>query len=114
MMTAKEVHERYKVDISEEQLAKFRAERRRAKGPPFRLMIEYPSPVLTPEEKVEAFARAQSLDELGIADEPDPASYTILRAQNAEDAKIEADRRWQTGRHDDGAIGYVVCADDWS
>jgi hypothetical protein len=43
------------------------------------------------EEQAEALAQAEYEDDLGI--ERDPATYTILRAQNAEDAKREAEEQ---------------------
>jgi hypothetical protein len=62
------------------------AEGRRLRGPPYRMTIEYPSPVLTEEEEAAALAQAEYDDITGNF-EPDPEYYIILRAQNLEDAK---------------------------
>ena len=65
------------------------AENRKGQGPPYRMTIELPAPVLTEEEEAEALAQAEYEDDMGI--ERDPETYTILRAQNPEDAKREAE-----------------------
>jgi hypothetical protein len=83
---------------------------RRGHGPPYRMTIEYPPPVLTEEEEAEALAQAQYEDDVGI--ERDPETYTILRAQNAEDARQEAEDRWQR-RPPDDAIGYDIWQANW-
>jgi hypothetical protein len=112
MTTAKEIHERYNVRISPQRLGAFRAAQRRAKGPPFRMAIEYPLPVLTPAEEAEALAQAEYDDEMGnFAWEP--GTYIVLHAQNAEDAKAEAERIWHTEPRGADAIGYVLCSRDW-
>jgi hypothetical protein len=111
-LTAKEIYERYNVEISPQKLGAFRAEQRRAAGPPFRMAIEYPPPILTPEEEAEALARAEYDDNLGNY-EWEPGTYTILRAQNVEDAKAEAERIWHTVARGDDAIGYTIGSHDW-
>jgi hypothetical protein len=91
----------------------FSARQRRAKGPPFRMTIEYPLPVLAPAEEAEALAQAEYDDDMGnFAWEP--GTYIVLHAQNAEDAKAEAERIWHTEPHGADAIGYVICSRDWS
>ena len=45
--------------------------------------------------------------------EPAPEDYTTLLAQNTEDAKREAEERWQARPHNDGAIGYAIWRADW-
>jgi hypothetical protein len=111
-LTAKQIHERYNVQISPQKLGGFRAAQRRADGPPFRLSIEYPPPILAPEEEAEALARAEYDDNLGNY-EWEPGTYTVLRAQNVEDAKVEAERIWHTVAHGDDAIGYTIGSHDW-
>jgi len=87
------------------------AEGRRGQGPPYRMTIELPAPVLTEEEEAEALAQAEYEDDMGI--ERDPETYTILRAQNLEDAKREAEERWQR-RPQGGAIGYDIWQANWT
>jgi hypothetical protein len=87
------------------------AEIRRGHGPPYRMTIEFPPPVLTEEEEAAELAQAEYEDDMGI--ERDPETYTILRAQNAEDAKREAEERWRR-RCPAGAIGYDIWQADWS
>jgi hypothetical protein len=86
------------------------AETKKGYGPPYRMTIEYPPPVLTEEEAAEALAQAGHDDDVGI--ERDPETYTILRAQNAEDAGQEAEDRWQRRPRDD-AIGYDIWQANW-
>jgi hypothetical protein len=86
------------------------AEGRKLRGPPYRMTIEYPPPLLTEEEEAAELAQAEYDDDMGI--ERDPETYTILRAQNAEDAKREAEERWRSRRPDD-AIGYAIWRADW-
>jgi hypothetical protein len=86
------------------------AEIRKGYGPPYRMTIEFPPPVLTKEEEAEALAQAEYEDDMGI--ERDPETYTILRAQNAEDAMREADDRWRRRPQDD-AIGYDIWQANW-
>jgi hypothetical protein len=86
------------------------AEIRRGHGPPYRMTIEFPPPVLTEEEEAAELAQAEYEDDMGI--ERDPETYTILRAQNAEDAKREAEDRWRRRPQDD-AIGYDIWHAGW-
>jgi hypothetical protein len=86
------------------------AEIRKGYGPPYRMTIEYPPPVLTEEEAAQALAQAEYEDDMGIY--RDPETYTILRAQNADDAMREADDRWRRRRNDD-AIGYDIWRANW-
>jgi hypothetical protein len=72
------------------------ADGRRLGGPPYRMTIEFPLPPLTKEEEADALAQAEYEDDTGI--ERDPETYTVLRAQNAKDAKREAEDRWRPGR----------------
>ena len=88
------------------------AEGRKLRGPPYRMMIEFPLPPLTKEEEAAALAQAEYDDIMGNF-EPDPEDYTILRARNAENAKREAEERWRSRPHDDDAIGYAVWPADW-
>jgi hypothetical protein len=67
MMTPEEICERYSVRISQEQLDEFRELRRRAEGPPFRMTIEFPRPVLTEDEEAAALAQAEHDDIMGIS-----------------------------------------------
>ena len=87
------------------------AEARKLRGPPYRMTIEFPPPALTEAEEAAELARAEYEDEMGI--EPDPETYTILRAQNVEDARREAEDRWRSRPRDDGAIGYAIWRADW-
>src|SRR5215471_8599067 len=112
MMTPEEIYERYSVRISQEQLDEFRELRRRAEGPPFRMTIEFPRPELTEKEEAAALAQAEHDDIMGNFGF-DPEDYTTLRAQNAEDAKREAEERWRR-RHPADAIRYDVWRADWS
>jgi len=83
------------------------------RGPPYRMTIEYSLPVLTKEEEAAALAQAEYEDDMGI--ERDPETYTILRAQNPEDAKREAEERWRSRPHgDDDAIGYAIWRANWT
>jgi hypothetical protein len=86
------------------------AEGRRLRGPPYRMTIEYALPMRTEEEEAAELAWAEYEDDMGI--ERDPETYTILRAQNAEDAKREAEQRWHSRPCDD-AIGYDIWRADW-
>jgi hypothetical protein len=86
------------------------AEILRGYGPPYRMTIEYSPPVLTEKEEAAALAQAEYEDDMGI--ERDPETYTILRAQNAEDAGQEAEDRWQRRPRDD-AIGYDIWQANW-
>jgi hypothetical protein len=112
MTTPEAIYERYSVRISQEQLDAFRELQRRAEGLPFRMTIEYPRPVLTEEEEAAALAQAEHDDIMGNFGF-DPEDYRTLRAQNAEDAKREAEERWRR-RHPAGAIGYDIWRADWS
>jgi hypothetical protein len=76
------------------------------------MTIEYALPVLTEEEEAAALARAEYEDDTGI--ERGPETYTILRAQNAEDAKREAEERRRSRPHGDGAIGYAIWRANWT
>jgi hypothetical protein len=87
------------------------AEGRRGQGPPYRMTIEFPSPARTEEEEAEALAQAEYEDDIGI--ERDPETYTILRAQNPEDAIREAEERWRR-RPPDDAIGYDIWRANWT
>jgi hypothetical protein len=111
-MTAKEIYDRYNVQISPQKLGALRAAQRRAKGPPYRMTIEFPRPVLTEEEEAAALAQAEHDDIMGNFGF-NPEDYTTLRAQNAEDAKREAEERWRR-RHPADAIGYDIWRADWS
>lgn len=111
-LTAKQIYERYNVQISPQKLGAFRAAQRRAAGPPFRMSIEYPPPVLTPEEEAEALAQAEYDDDMGNFG-MEPGTYTVLGALTLDNAKIEAERLWRTEPHD-GAIGYAIWSQDWS
>jgi hypothetical protein len=88
------------------------AEGRRGQGPPYRMTIEYPPPVLTEKEEAEALAQAEYEDDMGI--ERDPETYTILRAQNPEDAIREAEGRWHSRPHGDDAIGFAIWRANWT
>ena len=88
------------------------AEGRRRRGPPYRMTIEYPLPVLTEKEEAAALAQAEYEDDMGI--ERDPETYTILRAQNPEGAKRGAEERWRSRPHGDGAIGYAIWRANWT
>jgi hypothetical protein len=66
---------------------------------------------LTEEEEAAELTQAEYEDIMGI--EPDPETYTTLGAQNAEDARWEAEERWRP-RRPDGAIGYDVWRADWT
>jgi hypothetical protein len=59
MMTAKEIYERYDVQISPQKLGALRAAQRRAKGPPYRMTIEFPRPVLPEEEEAAELAQVR-------------------------------------------------------
>jgi hypothetical protein len=85
---------------------------RKLRGPPYRMTIEFPRPVLTEEEEAAALAQAEYDDIMGNFGF-DPEDYTTLRAQNAEDAKREAEERWRR-RHPADAIGYDIWRADWS
>jgi hypothetical protein len=87
------------------------AEGRRLRGPPYRMTIEYLPPVLTKEEEAAALAQAEYEDDMGI--ERDPETYTILRAQNVEEAKRGAEEHWRC-RPPDDAIGYDIWRANWS
>ena len=83
------------------------AEMRRLGDPPYKMTIEFPPLVLTEEEEAAALAQAEHDDDMGDFG-VDPESYTTLRAQNAENAKREAEERWRSLPHDDDAIGYAI------
>jgi hypothetical protein len=87
------------------------AEERSLRGPPYRMTIAFPLPPLSKEEEAAALAQAEHDDIMGI--ERDPETYTILRAQNIEDAKLEAEERWRCRPHDN-AIGYDTWRANWS
>jgi hypothetical protein len=112
-MTPQEIYERYNVRISQEQLDEFRELRRRAEGPPFRMTIEYPRPVLTEEAEAAELAQAEHDDIMGNFGF-DPEDYMTLRAQNADDAKREAEERWCSRQQPADAIGYDIWRADWS
>jgi hypothetical protein len=86
------------------------AETRKGYGPPYRMTIEYPPPVRTKEEEAAWLAQAEYDNDMGV--ERDAETYTILRAQNAEDAMREAEERWRRRRSDD-AIGYDIWRANW-
>jgi hypothetical protein len=110
-MTAKEIYDRYNVQISPQKLGALRAAQRRAEGLPFH-DDRVSRPVLTEEEEAAALAQAEHDDIMGNFGF-DPEDYTTLRAQNAEDAKREAEERWRRRPHDD-AIGYDIWRANWS
>jgi len=60
----------------------------------------------------EQFAQAKHSDIMGNF-EPEDEDYITLRAQNMEDAKREAEERWQR-RPQDGAIGYDIWQANWT
>jgi hypothetical protein len=64
------------------------AETRRGCGRPYRMTIEFPAG-------------------------KNPDMYTLLRALNAEDAKLEAEERWRRRRPHDDTIGYDIWRADW-
>ena len=86
------------------------AEIRKGYGPPYRMTIEFPPPARTKEEEAAWLAQAEYEDDMGI--ERDPGTYTILHAQNAEDAMREAEDQWCRRPHDD-AIGYDIWRANW-
>jgi hypothetical protein len=109
-MTLEEI-QAYAPGITQDQLDEYLEQRRIAKGPPFRMTMEYPPPVLTPEEEAEALAQAEYDDDMGNFG-ADDGTYTVLRAQTQEDAIAEAKARWGD-RNDPNAIGYAVWRNDW-
>src|ERR1700722_1525866 len=99
--TAKQVSEFVGIRISPQWLGAYRRKLRLNAGPPFRFSLSYPPPVLSAEELAEGLARAEYEDDMGILggdddDDDDGEGYVVLDAQNLEDAKAEAERRWQT------------------
>ncbi len=88
------------------------AEIRRLSGPPYKMTIEFPPPVLTDEEEAAALAQAEYDDDMGNFGLPE-GSYTELRAQTKEDARAEANHIWRTQPHDDNATGYTIWRADW-
>src|SRR5579864_3672630 len=70
--------------ITEEQARRLEAIRRQAKGPPYRMTFDFPPPVLSDEEMAKELAQAEYDDEMGV--DPDPLTYTTLRAQTLEAA----------------------------
>lgn len=113
-LTAKQMLEIYNVEISPQKLGAFRRKMRRDAGPPFRFSFQYAPRALSAEEEAEWAAQAEYEDDMGILGRPDDGEgYTVLEARNLEDAKVEAERMWQTEPHE-GAIGYSICSRDWS
>jgi hypothetical protein len=122
MLTREEYRERY-VHMTEQQYEWFRERQRRAGGPPFRMMIDFPPPVLTPEEVEKALADAEYADDMGL--EPEEDTCILLSAQTKEGALAEAEEIWRTQRwrslkwlripkpHDDAAAGFSVWRADW-
>jgi hypothetical protein len=111
MLTIDEIRDQYCPGITEDQLARFREQSRIAKGPSFRMTMEYPTAELTEAEEAQALAQAEYDDDMGNAG-VEEGTYITLGAQTAVDAIAEAERIWQ-GRDDGAAIGYAVWRNDW-
>ena len=110
-MDIERIRKVYGVVISEEQAKRLEAIQRQAKGPPYRLTFDFPPPVLSDEEMAEELAQAERDDDMGV--EPDPLTYTTLRAQTLEAARAEAEMRWRNRPHTE-AIGYAIWCNEWS
>jgi hypothetical protein len=107
MMTLDKIRATYAPGITQEQLDDIRERQRIAKGPPFRMTIDYPQSPRTPELLAQA-----ELDDLMGNVEAEEGTYITLQAQTREDAISEARMLWRD-RDQDGAIGYAVWRNDW-
>ena len=58
---------------------------------PYRMEIEFPQPPLTDDEEADEQRRQQWFEATGELNEPDPASYTTLRALDLDAAIAEAE-----------------------
>jgi hypothetical protein len=122
MLTREDYRERYNVHMTEQQYEWVREHLRRAAGPPFRMTIDFPPPVLTPDEEEKALADAEYADDMSL--EPEEDTYILLSAQTKEGALAEAEEIWRTYRwrwlkwlripepHAE-AIGFSVWRADW-
>lgn len=118
-LTPQEYLERYNLVITEEQIAKFAEQRRRAKGPPFRFAFEYApgtGPEVDDEEREREEQNLYDWECGAAALDPDPTSYITLRGLDLDAARRQGEEIWRRryGSVGELAIGYSIWSADWS